>query len=132
MCSTKDERLAQIGRAIAQIGRAIDELAADSVPPRRAGSDASMQDRLARIWAMIAELDPELARRVPDYHPDPSQGPDPSPSPDPSQSPDSGQSPGPSQSLYSGQSPGPSQVTRARTGGPQARPAPRNAPLSLP
>ena len=110
MCSTKDERLAQIGRAIAQIGRAIDELAADSVAPRRAGSDAGMEDRLARIWAMIAELDPELARRVPDYHPDPSQGPDPS------------------------QSPGASQVTRTRTGSPQTRPgpAPRNAPLSLP
>jgi len=122
MCSTKDERLAQIGRAIAQIGRAIDELAADSVAPRRAGSDAGMEDRLARIWAMIAELDPELARRVPDYHPDPSQGPDPRQSPDPSQGPDPSQSPGASQ------------VTRTRTGSPQTRPgpAPRNAPLSLP
>ncbi len=69
MCSTKDERLARIGRAI-------DELAADSLAPHRAGPDASMEDRLARIWAMIAELDPELARRVPDYHPDPSQDPD--------------------------------------------------------
>ena len=85
MCSTKDERLAQIGRAIAQIGRAIDELAADSVPPRRAGSDASMEDRLARIWAMIAELDPELARRMPRY--DPARRPGPTrasgPGPDP-------------------------------------------------
>jgi hypothetical protein len=26
-----------------------------------------MQERLARIWSMIAELDPELARRVPAY-----------------------------------------------------------------
>jgi hypothetical protein len=68
MCSTRDERLARIGRAI-------DELAADSLAPHRAGSDAGMEDRLARIWAMIAELDPELARRVPDYHPGHSQSP---------------------------------------------------------
>ena len=131
MCSTKDERLAQIGRAI-------DELAADSVAPRRAGSDASMEDRLAGIWAMIAELDPELARRVPDYHPDPGQspyprqGPDPSQGPDPRQGPGSGQSLDTSQRIDSGQSPNPSQVTRTRTGSPPARRAPRNARLSLP
>ncbi len=46
---------------------AIDELAADSLAPDRAGSDAGMQERLARIWAMVAELDPELARRLPQY-----------------------------------------------------------------
>ena len=46
---------------------AIDELAADSLAPDRAGPDAGMQERLARIWSMIAELDPELARRVPAY-----------------------------------------------------------------
>jgi hypothetical protein len=60
MCSTASERLARIGMAI-------DELAADSLAPDRAGPDAGMQERLARIWAMIAELDPELARRVPAY-----------------------------------------------------------------
>jgi hypothetical protein len=60
MCSTASERLARIGMAI-------DELAADSLAPDRAGPDAGMQKRLARIWAMIAELDPELARRVPEY-----------------------------------------------------------------
>lgn len=46
---------------------AIDELAADSLTADHAGSDTGMQDRLAGIWAMIAELDPELARRVPRY-----------------------------------------------------------------
>jgi hypothetical protein len=60
MCSTASERLARIGMAI-------DELAADSLAPDRTGPDAGMQERLARIWAMIAELYPELARRVPEY-----------------------------------------------------------------
>ena len=60
MCSTVSERLARIGMAI-------DELAADSMAPDRAGSDAGMQERLARIWDMVAELDPELARRLPEY-----------------------------------------------------------------
>jgi hypothetical protein len=55
------------GERLARIGRAIDELAADSLAPRGAGPDASMHARLARIWDMVAELDPELARRVPDY-----------------------------------------------------------------
>ena len=59
MCSTASERLARIGMAI-------DELAADCLAPTmRAGPDAGMQQRLAGIWAMIAELDPELARRMP-------------------------------------------------------------------
>src|SRR5712692_6748613 len=62
MCSTPGERLARIGRAI-------DELATDALAPRGAESDASMHARLAGIWDMVAELDPELARRVPDYHP---------------------------------------------------------------
>lgn len=60
MCSTASERLARIGMAI-------DELAADCLAPDRAGPDAGMQERLAGIWAMIAELDPELARRMPEY-----------------------------------------------------------------
>lgn len=63
MCSTTSERLTRIGMAI-------DELAADSLAADHAGSDTGMQDRLARIWAMIAELDPELARRVPRYGPE--------------------------------------------------------------
>jgi hypothetical protein len=62
MCSTTSERLTRIGMAI-------DELAADSLTADHAGSDTGMQDRLARIWAMIAELDPELARRMPRYGP---------------------------------------------------------------
>jgi hypothetical protein len=60
VCSTTSEQLAKIGRAI-------DELAADSRAPHGARSDATFEDRLAGIWAMVAELDPELARRMPSY-----------------------------------------------------------------
>ena len=60
MCST-EERLALIGEAI-------DEVAAAS--REGAASGAGMADltaRLARIWAMLAELDPALATRLRGY-----------------------------------------------------------------
>jgi hypothetical protein len=58
MCSTVSERLARIRQAI-------DELAAET---REAVAPVgALDDRLARIWLMMAELDPELARRVTDY-----------------------------------------------------------------
>jgi hypothetical protein len=89
MCSTVSERLARIRQAI-------DELAAESRgtgQPQRgavpqdtaqgplqgqvqvqepatapeAAPAVSLHDRLARIWLMMAELDPELARRVTHY-----------------------------------------------------------------
>jgi hypothetical protein len=48
-----------------RLGRAIDELAAAAQ-----GRDATVRDvaaRLARVWAMVADLDPELARRLAGY-----------------------------------------------------------------
>jgi hypothetical protein len=60
MCSTTGERLARIGSAI-------DKLAADMVAGAQSGSADDLADRLAQLWAMIAELDPELARRLPGY-----------------------------------------------------------------
>ncbi len=78
MCSTPDERLARISRAI-------DELAADQLAPPHSAPEAGIGGRLARIWAMIAELDPELARRVPGYRRGARRGPRPG----------SGQAPGP-------------------------------------
>jgi hypothetical protein len=77
MCSTVSEQLARIGQAI-------DELAAETrgpgqpergaaaagtagAGPAAGGPAGSLDDRLARIWLMMAELDPELARRVTDY-----------------------------------------------------------------
>ena len=60
MCSTED-RLARIGEAIDQVAEAASEGAA---------SGAGMADltaQLARIWAMLAELDPALASRLRGY-----------------------------------------------------------------
>ncbi len=60
MCSTED-RLARIGEAIDEVAEAASEGAA---------SGAGMADltaQLARIWAMLAELDPALAGRLRGY-----------------------------------------------------------------
>jgi hypothetical protein len=59
MCSTTSER-------IAKIGAAIEELAADAQPGQQ-GQPDDLPGRLAELWAMIAELDPELAKRLPRY-----------------------------------------------------------------
>jgi hypothetical protein len=61
MCSTTGERLARIGSAIDELAEAA---AAGAGPSGPAGDIA---DRLARLWAMVADLDPELARRLPGY-----------------------------------------------------------------
>jgi hypothetical protein len=69
MCSTSVQR-------IAQFGQAIDELAAQTEAPEvrnRQPNDARVSDsddvviRLAELWAQLAELDPEVARRLPTY-----------------------------------------------------------------
>jgi hypothetical protein len=60
VCSTED-RLARIGEAIDEVAEAASEGAA---------SGAGMADltaQLARIWAMLTELDPVLARRLRGY-----------------------------------------------------------------
>ena len=60
MCST-EERLALIQEAI-------DEVAAASREGAASGAGmADLTTRLARVWAMLAELDPALARRLRDY-----------------------------------------------------------------
>jgi hypothetical protein len=64
MCSTREAR-------IAAIGAAIDEVAA-AARARGAGyADVTdLTDRLASIWAMVAELDPALAARLRSYFSD--------------------------------------------------------------
>jgi hypothetical protein len=64
MCSTRDAR-------IERIGAAIDEVAAAARAPAAGHADVTeLTDRLAVIWAMIAELDPILAARFRAYLPD--------------------------------------------------------------
>jgi hypothetical protein len=57
MCSTAEQR-------IAEIRRAIDELAVKAAPAADADPIVA---RLAELWALLAELDPEVARRVAGY-----------------------------------------------------------------
>ncbi len=51
---------------VARIGEAIDQLAAEAAG---AGDDSHAQvaERLAAIWAMMADLDPGLAQRLRGY-----------------------------------------------------------------
>ena len=57
VCSTPEPSLDGLTRAI-------DELAAAS----RAGTTpGDLNERIARLWAMVADLDPELARRLSRY-----------------------------------------------------------------
>jgi hypothetical protein len=62
MCSIPDARLALIGQAIDRLA----EEARTGTQPGEPGTDDVAQ-RLADIWAMVAELDPALARRLPKY-----------------------------------------------------------------
>jgi hypothetical protein len=60
MCSKIDPQLALIGTAI-------DELAEAARQDAAAGGADAMAERLAGIWAMVADLDPGLAQRVSRY-----------------------------------------------------------------
>ncbi len=61
MCSTDEERLARLGQAI-------DDLAADSRTAAAAAERDHVANRVAGIWALLAELDPELASRLAGYY----------------------------------------------------------------
>ena len=61
MCSTVGERLALIGRAIDEVD------AAARTGHLSSAQVAELTGQLAHIWAMLAELDPALARRLRDY-----------------------------------------------------------------
>jgi hypothetical protein len=62
VCSTTDERLGLICRAI-------DELADTAAEPCGPAADdaAAPVARLAAIWEMVADANPELAKRLPGY-----------------------------------------------------------------
>jgi hypothetical protein len=50
---------------IERLGAAIDELARAASEPGLTGPEVA--ERLARVWELVASLDPELARRVAKY-----------------------------------------------------------------
>jgi len=60
VCSTED-RLVLIGEAIDEVAAAASEGAASGP------GITDLTAQLARIWAMLAELDPALARRLRGY-----------------------------------------------------------------
>jgi hypothetical protein len=83
MSSITDPRLAMIGAAIDELAEA--SRAAGGTPgpgstpgaPGAPDTSGSMAERVARIWAMVADLDPGLAQRLPGYtdqHPQDRQG----------------------------------------------------------
>jgi hypothetical protein len=75
MCSNPGERSAQPSGGTGQddlgrLGEAIEELADAARADAAQGDAASAQElagKLAEVWEMVAELDPELARRLAGY-----------------------------------------------------------------
>jgi hypothetical protein len=73
VCSTKAAQLARICRAIEDLaGHTGDRRGTAADPAGREGDaeaapEEALAARLAEIWAMIAQADPELAKRVPGY-----------------------------------------------------------------
>jgi hypothetical protein len=55
------------GDAVERIAAAIDQLASDAQAARDAGSQHELDIRVASLWQMVSDLDPELARRAQGY-----------------------------------------------------------------
>ena len=66
MCSTQEVRLARLRAAIDEVARAAHASPGEHADPEE------LAERLAGLWAMIAELDPGLAARLRGYCPDTS------------------------------------------------------------
>ena len=60
MCSTT-------GDAIDRIAAAIDQLASDARDTKAGMSEDELTSRIAALWQMVSDLDPELARRAQRY-----------------------------------------------------------------
>ncbi len=73
MCSTPEQRIAQIGQAIDDLAARADTTGAADPDGRQARTLAGGFDedqvvtRLAELWSQLAELDPEVAKRLPTY-----------------------------------------------------------------
>jgi hypothetical protein len=69
MCSTPagEPAAASEGRdRLGELGQAIEELA-DAATLAGPGATEGMATHLAEVWQMVADLDPELARRLAGY-----------------------------------------------------------------
>jgi hypothetical protein len=55
------------GDAIDRIAAAIDQLASDAHDAKAAVSEDELTSRIATLWQMVSDLDPELARRARRY-----------------------------------------------------------------
>jgi hypothetical protein len=55
------------GDAIDRITAAIDQLASDARDARAGASEDELATRVATLWQMVSDLDPELARRAQRY-----------------------------------------------------------------
>ena len=55
------------GDAIGRIAAAIDQLASDARDANGETSEAELTARVASLWQMVSDLDPELARRARRY-----------------------------------------------------------------
>jgi len=68
MCSTAAERIAEIGQAIDDLA---EQAGAEQAAPRARGITQGSADpivtRVAELWALLAELDPEITRRLAGY-----------------------------------------------------------------
>jgi hypothetical protein len=55
------------GDAIDRIAAAIDQLASDVHDAKAGASEGELTTRVATLWQMVSDLDPELARRAQRY-----------------------------------------------------------------
>jgi hypothetical protein len=55
------------GDAIDRITAAIDQLASDARDARAGAGEDELATRVATLWQMVSDLDPELARRAQRY-----------------------------------------------------------------
>jgi hypothetical protein len=77
VCSTTASRIARICAAIEELTRSSPEPGSGGLPKPGSGGpgvgtsasavDDDVADRLAAIWAMIADIDPGVAKRLPGY-----------------------------------------------------------------
>jgi hypothetical protein len=69
MCSTPSDRISEIGQAIDELAMEAEAAyaRAENQDPAAIGHADQVVIRLAQLWARLAELDPEVARRLPTY-----------------------------------------------------------------